>query len=1424
MKTAHQLLILMVMALSACLIAQVQVSNAAKDVPGPHFLKTNQSGIAKTPKISIDRGYCCVNGETSLMQSKQCAAKKGTFYTDKKEAQQNCGYCCVSGQVTALSPKQCKIKRGKFYQTQKLAEQNCTGYCCRDGKISAATKVQCANKGDKFFTRKAVAEKSCTGWCCDDFEVSQTTEQGCKQDQGKYFGNKPQADRYCDSLKGWCCVGGEIKEITPAACSRERGKFYPSSAQAKQNCKEPRGYCNVDGKTLRVNKKVCERKKGRWFSNQMLAIRNLKQQDSPKERPVPGIKTDDDRFAAPSASSHDDKNQAAAALGVKPDVDSPRSSLEEVGNPNEMVGRLGQPNLVASRAFVRNNRIWVSFTNNGRRHYLSPEFDSNKRVRFAGYRSGAPSNQNQPGSSGPTHTNTPRPNWKRVYQLQSVVPADIMRSEPGWVHEFDTGIPYSYTCEDYPEHCEQQGIMQVIRPTDLRITLDRGCINPRFRHQRSEFRLGISSQAPTSPPPATVQNLMGGEPDQSDDSKKAAQKAGQGGKATEPRIPAKKLDLQRLGTEKLPVDSRMSNRDFFKLSFRFIHPTENEEFRNTTPEFSWIPHAAANKYFLRIMKNVGSPGSYQTIWSRSGISTTSIRYNDDGNAVENLEPGSEYRANLYARRSDQTGTPTGDPNDFVEMTGDVVFTVDRDLKTNDRVLTKLDKDNLAVPFTINKNGKKPPNIKPIKTPGKGLVPAPGTMNGNDMTFRDDESGYTLSLYPVQETYQMDETITVTYIVDSGLMPDPPENLRLVLKPEGYHRFFADSAAVSTSISTSGSPNGNWSFTPERISAHILSNCYFQLLDADTNEPLATSETFNLENPDYHPVSNYVEVLEPREGQVYPIDGPHDLNIRLSQEHAALYPGPVTIYITGPGSLLHLVYHGSFPTESVPVDVDAFAPEEGEYYRVLVLYDDGEDTIGRSGLFSFSNLQVLAITPEVLGMMQANFYRNIFNIEVSGTEFTVGDTVTVTMSRNPSFEDVAAVHGDLYACREAEPCSLALFARHEPFLLSEPGTLYFKYYAQLDTNNPRIEMGRSEIIHITGEAMVTEIIEPREGARIPAGDSFNIRFNINEAAKRNLESIRVTLNPNDSSGRHTFTLPYTGSNVFEIPIDFYGEHRNLLNAELELVAFFLFSSGFDNIYGKVDNILFNPVFAMDPEFLLNLTAHNTPSIENIVCKPAGGSSSSWDSTCRIPVSDRVTYTARITGTALGEQQGRIKLSWSAGGTRRWVWIDPAKISWSNEMVTFILPDNIDADENNEAVKLTLQTADGELLYQNNAITYTYEMVEKFICAGGFEHYHDNTWHDIPSWNFHLLNGWEVNDFGKNKSGGGGNRCEWTGRVPERGGTYIPKMLKDINPLPGQSGGCAAWVSIVGPDGLEPGVPSYETIHDDLGTCRDVAGYH
>lgn len=128
-------------------------------------------------------------------------------------------------------------------------------------------------------------------------------------------------------------------------------------------------------------------------------------------------------------------------------------------------------------------------------------------------------------------------------------------------------------------------------------------------------------------------------------------------------------------TRRLPPKTTMMAQRPIYNPFGFIHPSNNEAFTKSAPQFSWRPHPAANKYYLRIMKTGAGAGSHRTIWSKAGIAENNITFNSDGTATESLVTGTEYRANLYARLSSHTGWPDTNPAGFIQMTGDVVFTV-----------------------------------------------------------------------------------------------------------------------------------------------------------------------------------------------------------------------------------------------------------------------------------------------------------------------------------------------------------------------------------------------------------------------------------------------------------------------------------------------------------------------------------------------------------------------------------------------------------------------------------------------------------------------------------------------------------------------------------------------------------------------------
>jgi hypothetical protein len=80
---------------------------------------------------------------------------------------------------------------------------------------------------------------------------------------------------------------------------------------------------------------------------------------------------------------------------------------------------------------------------------------------------------------------------------------------------------------------------------------------------------------------------------------------------------------------------------------RNVHPAQNEVTNQSTPTFSWDAVPGDVKYNISVNDNYG-----KWIWGRSGFTTTSVVYNDDGNAVENLKDGSTYTWSVQVTDAD----------------------------------------------------------------------------------------------------------------------------------------------------------------------------------------------------------------------------------------------------------------------------------------------------------------------------------------------------------------------------------------------------------------------------------------------------------------------------------------------------------------------------------------------------------------------------------------------------------------------------------------------------------------------------------------------------------------------------------------------------------------------------------------------------
>ncbi|THB76332.1 MAG: hypothetical protein D6B25_09980, partial [Desulfobulbaceae bacterium] len=389
-----------------------------------------------------------------------------------------------------------------------------------------------------------------------------------------------------------------------------------------------------------------------------------------------------------------------------------------------------------------------------------------------------------------------------------------------------------------------------------------------------------------------------------------------------------------------------------------------------------------------------------------------------------------------------------------------------------------------------------------------------------------------------------------------------------------------------------------------------------------------------------------------------------------------------IYITGPGGLLHLVHHGPFPTEPVLADVGALTPVEGEFYRVLILYNDGEDTIGRSGLFSFGN-QMMVIDPDLVEtMLSSRFY--LFSIDLSDTEVSAGTYIETTINGSPpesvepeslriamySTEDNRAV--------QVKRLSSLTLNTPEPWLASNRGSFVFRIYAQGAGDT----LGESLPFTISGGEMVGEIVSPVDGSTLFADDSFTVRLSLNHHAQMGLQSIKLYLEDPETH-QLIYDGAYEASGSFMVSMDFAGEDFGLLNRNLSLIAVGEYDcpsceTGTESLRLDDIQVKFSGGFAMDPELILDFVESNTPHIDYVSCRQG---SASWGP-CTVLDQSRDVYDVKVDGNALGHETGRLYLIWRAGGRSRMV--QPTILHWSNEEVRFQFPTNFDADDHQEYI--------------------------------------------------------------------------------------------------------------------------------------------
>jgi hypothetical protein len=122
---------------------------------------------------------------------------------------------------------------------------------------------------------------------------------------------------------------------------------------------------------------------------------------------------------------------------------------------------------------------------------------------------------------------------------------------------------------------------------------------------------------------------------------------------------------------------------FIESSLRFTNFYPGDEFNTAMPQFTWTASSGAQKYFIRILKGnteeveaCDEITACTTIWSRSGVANTSIIFNNDGTASEQLMPGYNYWIRIFSQTNSQTEFPQGDdPSTYVDMTTDVAFRI-----------------------------------------------------------------------------------------------------------------------------------------------------------------------------------------------------------------------------------------------------------------------------------------------------------------------------------------------------------------------------------------------------------------------------------------------------------------------------------------------------------------------------------------------------------------------------------------------------------------------------------------------------------------------------------------------------------------------------------------------------------------------------
>ena len=557
------------------------------------------------------------------------------------------GYCCSGSKLVQASPGECTKKKGNYYQSLVDAKAQCgptvlapvshkkpalKGYCCTEGNVLKATGETCAKARGTFFPLLQEAEKSCNmnGYCCRSGEVVKSRKAECGKRGEAFFLRKNQADKTCARTKGYCCIAGEVQATVKEDCEKNDGIFALRKGDADRKCFNLKGYCCLDGKTQNQTAGRCRKMGGTFFFSEKEAVaqcaheqgfccdqglvsRTSRKNCETRKATFSTNKTKINRYCKKSADSLDPDRPV-------------RYQLQRASSSTGTVHHTELPDLQIKKTWLDMQCIMHIEAVNKGGSVATDDFLA-ARVHI---------------SAGPgTAMEKPKS------YLKTLDPAGRLK-QPGGSISYNTGL----TIQGKQTAIVRLDTSQSIKESNERNNGDTPelmCPKPLIA---APGRL-VTAFAEDSPPARKTEPGSGSRP--------LRQQRGQTGLASAT------LDISAL-----PARSGMSS----LLRFGFTHPTQEEIFTTGTPVFSWRPHPRAVTYYIRVMETGdGGSGSHRTIWSKGGITGTSIRFNNDGSALESLVPSGFYRVNLYARAEGQTSVPDNDPSDYLAMTGDVSFKV-----------------------------------------------------------------------------------------------------------------------------------------------------------------------------------------------------------------------------------------------------------------------------------------------------------------------------------------------------------------------------------------------------------------------------------------------------------------------------------------------------------------------------------------------------------------------------------------------------------------------------------------------------------------------------------------------------------------------------------------------------------------------------